>query len=68
MHQQALHIEKKALVKMGLRLVTSLFSQELECRNCGARWPLQKSAEEQHWLCHNGCNAKLLPSDKNDVG
>lgn len=67
-HQQAMNIDKKALVKIGLRLVTRLFSQEIECRNCGARWRLQKTAEEQRWLCPNGCNSRLLASGKNNVG
>jgi len=55
--------KKKLLTKMGLRLITSLFYQEIECKRCGASWRLEKSTENQNWLCPNGCNAKKVNPD-----
>jgi len=52
--------QKKSLTKIGLRLITSLFYQEIECKKCGARWRKEETSQEQNWLCPKGCNAKRL--------
>jgi hypothetical protein len=55
-----MHEKKKLLTRKGLRLVTSLFHQKIECKRCGASWRLEESVEKQNWLCPNGCNAKKV--------